>query len=347
MQLKDGHNALIADSETEFARKVIEAYTDKFLWQRLSTNSRQVIREQFSTETIRASLQKVLEKGNADEKRHAAGPRPVIVHCHLFKNAGSTLDWSLRRFFGPSFIDHRNDDDMRRGAAFLGQFIADHPGISAISSHHVRFPLPKSEDYQTLPIIALRHPIDRARSVYDFERRQESDTPGAQAAKSLCFTDYIRWRMRPEIAPTVRNFHCSFCTGDFDSRIGETHYLDSVALLTEMPMIIIVERYDESMLLLERHLRQYFPGIDLSYLRQNETPGRTGDLGERVEAVIRELGPELGREFQEQNHWDMKLYNDALAIMVERLGALGDTQRLLEDFRSRCANLRTADSNLE
>jgi GT2 family glycosyltransferase len=346
MQLKDGHNALIADSETEFARKVVEVYTDRFLWQQLSANCRQVIRDQFSTETIRASLQKVLERGNRGEKHSLSRPRPVIVHCHLFKNAGSTLDWSLRRYFGSSFIDHRDDDDMRRGAAFLGPFIAGHPEISAISSHHVRFPLPTSEDYQTLPIIALRHPIDRARSVYDFERRQESDTPGAQAAKSLSFTDYIRWRMRPDVAPTLRNFHCSFCTGDFDGRIGEQHYLESVALLTDMPLLIIVERYDESMLLLEHQLGEYFPGINLSYVRQNETPGRTGDLGERVESIIRELGPELGREFQEQNHWDMKLYNDALAIMVERLGALGDKQRLLESFRLRCANLRTADINL-
>jgi hypothetical protein len=97
------------------------------------------------------------------------------------------------------------------------------------------------------------------------------------------------------------------------------------------------------MLLLEQQLGEYFPGIDLSYVRQNETPGRTGDLGERVESVIRELGPELGREFQEQNHWDMQLYKDALAIMVERLGALGDVERKAEDFRRRCANLRTAD----
>lgn len=343
MQLKDGHNALIADSETEFAKKVIEAYTDKFLWQRLSTNGRQVIRELFSTETIRTALQAVLEKGTKNGQRTLSKPRPVIVHCHLFKNAGSTLDWSLGRYFGSSFIDHRNDEDMRRGAAFLGPYIANHPDLSAISSHHVRFPLPVSDDYRTLPIIALRHPIDRARSVYEFERRQESDTPGAKAAKSLSFVEYIRWRMRPDVAPTLRNFHCSFCTGDFDSRIGEQHYLDSVTLLANTPLLVIVERYDESMLLLERQLREYFPSIDLSYVPQNVTPGRTGDLGERVESVIRELGPELGREFQEQNHWDMKLYNDALAIMVERLGALGDAERLWENFRLRCANLRAAD----
>ena len=35
--------------------------------------------------------------------------RNVILHYHLFKNAGSTLDWSLQRQFGAGFVDHRDD----------------------------------------------------------------------------------------------------------------------------------------------------------------------------------------------------------------------------------------------
>lgn len=343
MQLKDGHNALITDSETEFADKVIELYTDKFLWQKISTNSRQVIRDQFSTDTIRRALEKVLEKKGQDEKVVAQRPRPVIVHCHLFKNAGSTLDWSLRRNFGQAFVDHRDDEAMRRGEAFLGPYLLDHPEVRAISSHHVRFPLPVSKIFEAIPIIALRHPIDRARSVYEFERRQESDTPGAQQAKLLSFPDYVRWRLSAEAAPTIRNFHCSFCTGVFDAKIGEQHYLDSVALLTKTPLLILVERYDESMLLLEHYLGSFFPGIDLSYVRQNETPDRMPILEQRVEAVLRELGPELAHEFQEQNHWDMKLYNDAHAIIIERLGALGGVNQLLDAFRLRCAKLAVVE----
>jgi len=345
MQLQDGHNALISDSETEFARKVIELYTDKFLWQKISTNSRQVIKEQFSTDAIRAALQSVFDRYAASRDIRASEPRPVIVHCHLFKNAGTTLDWSLKRFFGPGFIDHREDDEMRRGAAFLGPYIANHPKLRAISSHHVRFPLPSSATVRSIPIIALRHPIDRARSVYEFERRQDANTPGAQQAKVLSFPDYIRWRMRPDVAPTIRNFHCSFCTGDFESTIGEQHYLDSVALLLETPALVVVERYDECMLLLENYLEDYFPGIDLAYIRQNETPGRADDLAKRLDGVFGELGQDLAREFEEKNHWDMKLYNDAIALVVERLGRLGNIDVLLEDFQSRCAMLASRHSS--
>ena len=336
MHLIDGHNALISDSETEFASKVIELYTDKFLWQKLSTNSRQVVREQFSTDTIRAALEKALGENVPERRLLPSGCRPVIVHCHLFKNAGSTLDWSLKRQFGAGFIDHRDDHSMRQGASFLGPYIKSHNGLSAISSHHVRLPLPVSHEFKILPIFALRHPIDRARSVYDFERRQEADTPGAIQAKKLSFADYVRWRMRPEVSPTIRNFHCGFCTSNFDGEVEEQQYLESVALLTRTPLLIIVERYDESMLLLEHYLEQYFPDIDLSYVRQNETPGREASLKQRVAVVFDELGPELTVEFREKNHWDMKLYEDAQAILNERLGSLGRIDSLLENFQARC-----------
>jgi GT2 family glycosyltransferase len=342
MQLTDGLNVLIADSETAFADNVIALYKEKFLWQKLSTNCRQVIREQFSTEAIRSALQGILEAEAPKPAPKPDAPRPVIVHCHLFKNAGSTLDWSLQRQFGAGFIDHRDDDKMRRGAAYLKPYLEANKQISAISSHHIRFPLPNSEQLQLLPLISLRHPIDRARSVYDFERRQEANTPGAIHAKKLSFADYVRWRMQPDVAPTIRNFHCSFCTSNFDSTIGEPAYLESLAMLIKTPLLVIVERYDESMVLIEQELEQYFPGIDLSYLRQNETFGREVELVQRIESVFEQLGPELTIEFREKNHWDMKLYENSLAIHGERMGALGNLDSLMADFQARCRLLSVA-----
>jgi len=147
--------------------------------------------------------------------------------------------------------------------------------------------------------------------------------------------------MLPDVKSTIRNFHCAFCTSNFDSEIGEQGYLDSVALLTKTPLMVIVERYDESMLLLEQQLQQHFPAIDLSYVRQNATPDREDDLEQRIKNVFDQLGPELTVEFREKNHWDMKLYEDAQAIFIERLGALPRVKDLLRDFQSRCQLLST------
>jgi hypothetical protein len=213
--------------------------------------------------------------------------------------------------------------------------------LAAISSHDVRFPLPDSKNFELLPVIALCHPIDRARSVYDFERRQEAGTPGAIKAKGLSFADCIRWRMLQGVGPTIRNFHCAFWTSNFDSEIDEQRYLDSVALLTRSPRGVIVERYDESMLLLEHELHQHFPAIDPCYILQNATPNRDNDLGRRIGKVFEQLAPELTVEFREKNHWDMRLYENAQAIFIERLGSLPRVKDLFLDFQSRCQLLST------
>ncbi|MFT4517926.1 MAG: GT2 family glycosyltransferase [Halioglobus sp.] len=341
MKLTDGHNAMITDSETEFANKVVELYTDEFLWQKISASSRQVIRDEFSPETIRVALEGVLSGRGAVK---SARKRPVIVHCHLFKNAGTTLDWSLERYFGAKFLDHRDDEAMRRGKSFLGPYLEGHPELSAVSSHHVQFPLPAPEGIELLPAISLRHPIDRARSVYEFEKRQEANTAGAVKAKALPFADYIRWRMSEEAAPTIRNFHCAYCCSIFDREIGDQEYLQALAVLTGTPLLSIVERYDESMILLEHSLADYFPGIDLAYVTQNASPERDDILERRVEAVYEELGPELTHEFREKNHWDMKLYEDAQAIFNERMGSLGRPEALLENFQARCRLLSAKTS---
>ena len=57
--------------------------------------------------------------------------------------------------------------------------------------------------------------------------------------------------------------------------------------------------------------------------------------------MFEQLGPELTVEFREKNHWDMKLYEDAQAIFIERLGSLPRVKDLLHDFHSRCQLLST------
>ena len=108
----------------------------------------------------------------------------------------------------------------------------------------------------------------------------------------------------------------------------------------------MVERYDESIVLIEQILEQYFPGIDLSYVRQNTTPDREANLEQRVASVYDELGPELTVQFREANHWDMKLYEDAQAILAERLGSIGRLDSLLDNFQARCRLLSSEPSGM-
>jgi GT2 family glycosyltransferase/2-polyprenyl-3-methyl-5-hydroxy-6-metoxy-1,4-benzoquinol methylase len=58
----DGQNMLIAKDEDEFAQNVIKLYHDKQLWQQLSVNGMELIKERFSPEVIKNSLDSLLKK---------------------------------------------------------------------------------------------------------------------------------------------------------------------------------------------------------------------------------------------------------------------------------------------
>ena len=134
--------------------------------------------------------------------------RTVILHGHIFKNAGTTFDLSLERNFGDRLGDHRDDLEMRGGGAqYLESFLEDHPEIEALSSHHLNFSISQSNALDFISCYILRNPISRIRSVYNFERQQKSDSLGAKTAKKLSFLEDTLWRMRDDVPNTIRNHH--------------------------------------------------------------------------------------------------------------------------------------------
>ena len=70
-------------------------------------------------------------------------PRFVVVHYHFFKNAGSTIESILEREFGEDFATlHGLTPDTELDNDELSVFLSTHRDIKAVSSHHLRYPLP-------------------------------------------------------------------------------------------------------------------------------------------------------------------------------------------------------------
>jgi glycosyltransferase involved in cell wall biosynthesis len=61
MGLVHGENILLADTVEDFANAVVEAYTSAKLWNKLSRNGLDVVRERFSVESVRSALHDVLQ----------------------------------------------------------------------------------------------------------------------------------------------------------------------------------------------------------------------------------------------------------------------------------------------
>ncbi len=270
--------------------------------------------------------------------------RAVIAHGHIFKNAGTTFDWSLQRSFADNFLDHRDDKQMReRGTRHVAELLEQNPQLQAISSHHLCHRMPQLPDGKIFPVYLLRHPIERIDSVYNFERRQQADTAGAQAAKEKSFAGYVAWRMQSGVPRTIRNYQTIYLAGvhnySEDAEPGLDIFGMAMTAVRDTPVIGLVERYDESMVLMEHHLREYFPTLDLAYVRQNVS--RRGFMERRhnsVQSVLKRLGS-LQQTVIDNNSLDLAIYqlvHRRLDGMIQRMENFDEQ---LREFRSRCEQL--------
>ncbi|KUJ84915.1 hypothetical protein AWR36_004565 [Microbulbifer flavimaris] len=267
--------------------------------------------------------------------------RLVITHGHIFKNAGTTFDWALRRYFGDAFCDHRDDMPMRRrGVEYLQEFLEENPGIQALSSHHM-CDTSSLEGIKSLPVFFLRHPLLRVLSVYSFERKQRSETPGAKAAKKYSFKDYVQWRMEPEVGRTIRDYQVAYLASGKkipNARNVNLNHLSSAAKRFEDGSLVgLVEDFDRSMTVIEQELGKHFPNIDLSYLRQN-----TGRAVKSEQRNINYIANELGEVFDllvENNSFDLALYRMAKESLEKKVAKADNFDALLADYRSRCEAL--------
>ena len=264
----------------------------------------------------------------------------ILLHVHIFKNAGSSFDDALSHFFKDAFVDHREDEALRKGKmSYLTEYFDKHPKIEAFSSHSIYFMPENTEKYSFHPVYFLRHPVDRIRSVYSFEKKQmPAITQGAIKAKELCFEDYVAWYMQDDAPATIRNVQTIFLSGGgaAPSKMNEKF---TVALenLKQTPCIGVVDRYDESMVVFEEYLKAFFPGIDLSYIRRNVTDNRFEvTVGEKAEKLLDQLDVSLRKIVLEKNALDFKLYREANEQLDTKIKNIPNFAEKLQNFQDRC-----------
>ena len=100
--------------------------------------------------------------------------RTVIIHYHIYKNAGTSFDHVLGHNFGDRhelfdgpFPFFTIDQEQ------LDRIIMRRPQAVAFSSHQIMLPPPSSLDYRALAAIFVRNPFLRIASIYRFKRGPE------------------------------------------------------------------------------------------------------------------------------------------------------------------------------
>ena len=254
--------------------------------------------------------------------------RRVILHYHLFKNAGSSVDHVLATNFGGRWNTVEGEHPWSvLGADTLAEFIRRRPRLLAVSSHTARLPLPQLPKTVFYPIFFLRHPIDRVSSIYHFEREQTERNFSATTARENDFAGYVQRMLdNPDNEGIVlRNFQTACLSNAAANladlrqvKLGSSSLTEARAFLANLPVFGLVERFDQSIHRLGNWLQAPFPGINLFPAHINVKQQREPLLDTRIADMERELGTSLFQKLLDANEYDQQLYHYACQIFDQR-----------------------------
>lgn len=255
--------------------------------------------------------------------------RYVIIHYHIFKNAGATIDAVLKKNFADNWAEvEGRPQTYRLSSADLLGHIVENPHLVAVSSHEARPPVPISgnPNLKFLPILFIRHPIDRIGSIYSYRRSQpDAPTRSAKIAREKDLAGYIRWCLDNPGSETISNFQTTFLSGS-DTDPWNAPDLDlALSRLQEMPFWGVVEHFDKSLFRLQDYISRSIGRIDLSYTIVNKSTGRKDTFQERIQEIKSALGSVLYQELIEKNSLDLQLYDKAIRVYEKRTIAEGES----------------------
>lgn len=243
--------------------------------------------------------------------------RTIIVHYHIFKNAGSSVDSLLELSFHDRWatLEGATATSLLRPHE-LSLFVRDKPDIVAVSSHLLRPPVPPGLD--VLPIVLIRHPLDRAFSVYSQLRRNPTgDLPSEMVAGRSDFRRFVLWCLDNKtlggmVITNYQVIHLSPASFRYPHIYDATATADdcrhAIAFLSSGPCFGTVDCFDTAIL----RLRQTAGAVGLHLasgsVTENRTDGRSGDLQERLRLARQELGGSLYDRYRRENAQDYRLY---------------------------------------
>jgi hypothetical protein len=237
--------------------------------------------------------------------------RKVLVHYHLFKNAGSSVDAILQRNFGDRWIKEEFPPArLVNHQEAIHRVILDNPDMAAVSSHTLVLPPPKIEGVEIFPILFVRHPLDRLKSAYEFERKQEGANFGARLAREHDFAGYVRGRLAIPRDRSCRDFHVMRLAMAVPVQEG-TERERALMALDRLPFVGLVEAFAASAQVLQEQVRRMFPDFQSFESWENSGRPRERSLEARLDAIRQELGEECFALAVEANKEDMILYEAA------------------------------------
>jgi hypothetical protein len=221
--------------------------------------------------------------------------RTVILHYHLFKNAGTSVDHILRQNFPDRWFTCEFPSNGGNNTQEVTQWIKGTPNGIAYSSHTMVGPLPQIIDVHIVPVVLLRDPVDRIRSAYHFERQQQADTKGAQLAKAHDLSGYVKARLAIKGDRQCRNFQTARLATMLPDPPNELFRAIAAARqLQQLGALGLVSDFHAVMVQLSDRISKQLGPLDVPNVRANRATGNHEALSSPIlNQLISENGDDL------------------------------------------------------
>jgi len=279
--------------------------------------------------------------------------RNILLHHHLFKNAGSTLDFAFWRNFDERFAHFHDDSLSSKGSVdgpALRDFLRLRPSLVGVTSHHFHSRFFREYDdeeftgeFAFFHMLLIRNPIDRIVSFYDFYRRGGGvDEASIERARSIGINEWLRYAIDFEIN-TVNDAQVNILTR-YGQYIGPPSQADlelAIARLPAFSLIGTVDNFDDACISAEYYLRPSFGPLDLAYVRENVSARRSSDADDRPGRFAELIDPEIFLRLRALNKLDMALWMAANAELERRITLIPNYAARKTGFEDRKIRLAT------
>jgi hypothetical protein len=268
--------------------------------------------------------------------------RRVIVHSHIMKCAGTTFASILEREFGDDcYHVHRPGPDGVIYGEDLAAFLRATPGARAVTSHHFRFPVPH-ELGDIVDCCPVRRPTDRLESLYLFFASDVTQPLHPLARDAGGIGPFIVGLLEG-YPPYVVDVQTAALAMRTQSRPpGRLELERAVRRISDSSMVVVVDRFDESMVVAEHVLAGTWPGLRLHYEAQNTTREVRYSVEERERRFRRQCGDETYALVKRCNELDEELWRAAGAELDRRIALIPSFAARLAAFRARCEEAAVA-----
>lgn len=242
----------------------------------------------------------------------------AIMHYHLFKNAGTSLDASLKdNFEGDKWVTAEFPAQPAKNRELARQWVSENPQALCFSSHTAFFPTPEIPGRTILPVVFVRHPLDRIASAYAFEKKQGGNGFGSVLARNTTFSGYCETRLALGYDRQCKNFHVDRFASMFSPAFG-SELERAIKAFEHLPFVGLVEEFDKSLVRLESWLKdEGFKDISIVPKTHNVSRNNQATLEDKLAALEGEIGGEMFALLLEVNADDMVLYEKVKATYTE------------------------------